>query len=94
MFAPLSGKILPSELLQELFFECVESVLSIRKRDEPIQHLSDNGSPMSSVKQIQRTGNEEEKSQVLMKFISKPSVMQSLYDLMFLERRDQKKVEP
>ena len=38
--------------------------------------------------EILQDGTHSEKAQIVMNFISKPSVMQSLYDLMFLERRN------
>ena len=75
--------MLPSEMLQELFFDCVESVLQIKKKEERIKHLDTK----TSVNELLHDGSENEKAQVVMNFISKPSVMQSLYDLMFLERR-------
>jgi hypothetical protein len=89
-YAPKSPKMLSTEALQNLFFEAMESALNHHRKREKLQHLRDN-SPKSAkhrIKDIMDKTSEEEKAKAIMTFIQKPSVMHSLYDLMFLDRRN------
>lgn len=78
-FAPSGQHMLPAVALQEMFMGCVDSMFKQRSRSE----LSLSVSP--SKKEFAHLTNQQ-KSAVLVEFLSKKSVLQSLYDLMFLER--------
>jgi hypothetical protein len=90
VYAPKSPKMLPTETLQEMFFDAMEAALTNQKKKEKLQHLREN-SPVSAnirVREVMQRASEEEKAKAIMSFIEKPAVMHSLYDLMFLDRRN------
>jgi hypothetical protein len=88
----MSGRVLPSAMLQELFFGCVESVLQTRAREKKFEHAQ--FSPQSVISDFIQSAKDDEKAQAIMKFVSKPSVMQSLYELMFIDRKNHRGISP
>ena len=94
-YASASQNILPVELVQELFFDCVDSIVrdkDVRRNSDLSPSLSPKNrspsfenaaNPVIAIRKGFEHCNESEKRNVLMKFMSNRFVLQSVYDLMF-----------
>jgi hypothetical protein len=81
-FLPQSKNVLPADKLQEIFLSCIDSVLKVRSRAELQSQVGRSSSPDMKANKILNL-NEDQKSEAILKFMSKTSVLQALFDLMF-----------
>lgn len=66
--------------------------MQTKAREKKFEHTQ--FAPQSIASEFIQNAKDDEKVQAIMKFVSKPSVMQSLYELMFIDRKNHRGISP